>query len=68
MLRYFKLVTIFRDKHEPNRSVCDALHICFFNVFKVLFEKIEHIIIKNLFKKCNHIKHANNINFTIKIN
>ena len=30
--RYFKRVTIFRDKHYPNRSVRDALRICCFNI------------------------------------
>ena len=32
MLHYFKPVTIFRDKHYPNRSVRDALCICSFNI------------------------------------
>ena len=32
MLRYFKHVASLRDKHYPNRSVCDALHICYFNI------------------------------------
>ena len=29
MLRYFKRVANFRDKHNPDRSVRDALRICF---------------------------------------
>ena len=32
MLRYFKDVAIYIDKHYPNRSVRDALPICFFNI------------------------------------
>ena len=31
-LRYFKRVAIFRGKHYPNRSVRDALRICYFNI------------------------------------
>ena len=27
-----KRVSIFKDKHNPNRSVCDALRICYFNI------------------------------------
>ena len=30
---YFKRVAIFRDKHYPNRSVCDALRFYCFNSF-----------------------------------
>ena len=32
MLRYFKRVAIFRDKHYPKRSVRDALRICYLSI------------------------------------
>ena len=32
MYRYFKRVAIFRDKQYPNRSVRDALRICYYNI------------------------------------
>ena len=32
MLCYFMHVAIFRYKHYPNRSLCDALCICYFNI------------------------------------
>ena len=32
MLRYFKRVAIFRDKHYPNRSVRDAFRVCCFGI------------------------------------
>ena len=32
MLRYFKRVAIFRNKHYSKRCVRDALRICYFNI------------------------------------
>ena len=32
MYRYFKRVAMFRDKHYRDRSVCDALRICYFDI------------------------------------
>ena len=36
MLRYFKRVVIFRDKHYTNRRVREALRICLFSISQYL--------------------------------